>query len=113
MAAYTPLGPITHAPGGPVDPVVRPIAEKYGMTPEQVLLKWVSQQGILVVTTSSHKDRLASFLKAVDDSWSLTADEMKAITEAGEKKHFRKYWDKQFEESDKALIAAAEAKARV
>ncbi len=69
------------------------------------------RQGVLTVTTSSQKDRLVSFLAAVDDSWKLSDEEMKKISETGLKKHGRKYWDAQFAESDKALEAAAAARA--
>lgn len=64
------------------------------------------------MTTSSSKERLASFLKAVDDGWKLTDEEIKAIADAGAKQHSRKYWGPQFEERDKPLVAAAEAKAK-
>jgi diketogulonate reductase-like aldo/keto reductase len=43
VAAYTPLGPVTHFKEGPLDPVLAEIAAAHKMTPEQILLKWTSQ----------------------------------------------------------------------
>ncbi|KAI9031426.1 NADP-dependent oxidoreductase domain-containing protein [Hyaloraphidium curvatum] len=111
LAAYTPLGPLTHFTGGPLDGVLKELEKKYGKTAEQLLLKWTVQQGVLAVTTSSKPERLSLFLAGVDDSWKLDAADLARISEAGSKKHARKYWDKQYEKADEARTKAAEAKA--
>lgn len=52
--------------GGPVDKVVKDIAEKAGASESQILLKWVRQKGAVIITTSSKKSRLKEYL-AVED----------------------------------------------
>jgi diketogulonate reductase-like aldo/keto reductase len=42
IQCYSPLGPIVHSPGGPVDSVVQGIAKQMGATPAQVLLRWAT-----------------------------------------------------------------------
>lgn len=49
-AAYSALTSLTKEPGGEVDGVVQRIAEKRNITVAQVLLAWVKQKEILVVT---------------------------------------------------------------
>lgn len=51
IEAYGPLSPLFRAPGGPVDPVVKDLAGKYGCTEAQVLLAWAKQYGGGVAVT--------------------------------------------------------------
>ncbi len=48
IEAYTPLGPISYKPGGPVDEVVEKLAKKYNRSPAQILLKWNLIKGLIV-----------------------------------------------------------------
>lgn len=50
VAAYSALTPLTTQPGGPIDKIVKEVAEKEDITEGQVLLDWVKGQGIAVVT---------------------------------------------------------------
>jgi len=52
IASYAGLVPITKAPGGPVDPVLKSIAEKLGkdVPTSHVLTKWLLQKGAVVIT---------------------------------------------------------------
>jgi len=81
--AYSPLIPITHMPGGPVDAPVDVIAKRLGVTPDQVLLAWTKEKlgGGVVVTASSKKQRLEGYLNAGDIA--LTADDIVSIDAAG------------------------------
>lgn len=49
--AYGPLSSLSRTPGGPVDPVVKKIAEAHKATEAQVLLKWAQQFGGGTVVT--------------------------------------------------------------
>jgi diketogulonate reductase-like aldo/keto reductase len=49
IEAYTPLGPISYKPGGPVDEVVEELAKKYNRTPAQILLKWNLIKGLILI----------------------------------------------------------------
>ncbi|KZT27438.1 Aldo/keto reductase [Neolentinus lepideus HHB14362 ss-1] len=82
--AYGSLTPITKTPGGPVDKPVAAAAKRLGASPVQVILKWVQQKGVVIVTTSSRKEHLTEYL-AVADLPDLTDEEIAAIDEAGAK----------------------------
>ncbi|THH00029.1 hypothetical protein EW026_g2415 [Hermanssonia centrifuga] len=81
IEAYSPLTPLTRQPGGPVDAPVKKIADRLKAAPEQVLLAWAKAKGTVVVTTSSNKQRLESYLDAGD--LELTSDDIAAIDAAG------------------------------
>ncbi|KAJ7172291.1 NADP-dependent oxidoreductase domain-containing protein [Mycena filopes] len=93
-ASYGGLTPLVRAAGGPVDLVLPPIVERLTevlgkpVTPAQVLSKWVSHKGAIVVTTSSKEARIKEYLETsqVPD---LTAEEIQAIDDAGAKLHKR------------------------
>ncbi|KAK7054693.1 hypothetical protein VNI00_003156 [Paramarasmius palmivorus] len=94
LESYGGLVPITKAPSGPVDPILETIASRLskdsGRTaqPGHVLTKWLLQKGIIVVTTSSKQSRIKETLE-IPTLPDLTADEIKAIEEAGVKQHTR------------------------
>jgi len=81
IESYSSLIPITRQPGGPVDKPVNEIANRLGVTADQVLLAWVKSKGAVVVTTSSKKSRLEGYLAAAD--LSLTSNDVAAIDAAG------------------------------
>ncbi|KIY71994.1 Aldo/keto reductase [Cylindrobasidium torrendii FP15055 ss-10] len=84
IEAYSSLKPITKLPGGPVDAVLDRIASKKNLTPAQVIQLWVLSKDIVVVTTSSKKERLEEYLAVLDAS-PLTDEEIEAIEAAGAK----------------------------
>jgi diketogulonate reductase-like aldo/keto reductase len=55
LEAYSPLGTGRHL----ADQRVRQIAERVGRTPAQVLLRWCVQRDLIVVTKSTHRERIA------------------------------------------------------
>ncbi|KAI0795050.1 Aldo/keto reductase [Abortiporus biennis] len=79
--AYSVLIPLTHQPGGPVDQPVNTIASRLNVKPEQVLLAWAKFKGVVVVTSSSRKDRLEGYLNAGDIE--LTETDVASIDLAG------------------------------
>jgi len=60
--AYSPLG------GGAVlkDPAIKAIADKYGKTPAQAILRFELQTGAVVIPKSIHKDRIVSNMDLFD-----------------------------------------------
>jgi len=82
IEAYSSLTPITKQPGGPVDAPVNAAAKRLGITPTQVILAWAKAKGVVIVTTSSKKERLEEYL-AVADLPHLTDEEIAAIDDAG------------------------------
>jgi 2,5-diketo-D-gluconate reductase A len=55
LEAYSPLGTGRHL----ADPTVKAIASRVGRTPAQVLLRWCLQRDLIVITKSTHRDRIA------------------------------------------------------
>ncbi|KAJ7916762.1 Aldo/keto reductase [Mycena leptocephala] len=83
IEAYSALIPITSLPGGPLDAPLAQIADKHGVTTDQILLAWTKAKGAVVVTTSSKKSRLEGYLNAGD--LVLSEDDIAAIDAAGAK----------------------------
>lgn len=76
VQAFSPLG----STAGAVlrDPVLVAMAEKYGKNPGQLALKWLVQQGIVVLPRSSSEARLRSNMDIFD--FEISAEDMAAIT---------------------------------
>ncbi|KAJ9101783.1 hypothetical protein QFC21_003122 [Naganishia friedmannii] len=88
IETYGALAPLTRYPGGPVDPVLRGIAQQRDATESQILLKWATQisHGGPVVTTSNKEERLLAHAKALTEIDNLTDAQMQAIAGAGKQK---------------------------
>ncbi|KAI5787091.1 NADP-dependent oxidoreductase domain-containing protein [Geopyxis carbonaria] len=95
LEAYSPLAPIIKTPGTPVDTAAIEIAEKHGVSKEQVLLKWCIQKGFVAVCTTSNEGRMKAFLEL---GFELTGEEVERIEKEGQKEHHRYYWKKEYGE---------------
>jgi diketogulonate reductase-like aldo/keto reductase len=98
-AAYGPLIPLNRGKGGPVEPVWEKIAKAHGVSPGEVGLKWVLDQGIVAVTTTRNEERLHQFTKAPE--LVLTQEEADEIKTVGNSHHFRGFWGNKFEANDR------------
>ncbi|EPQ53067.1 Aldo/keto reductase [Gloeophyllum trabeum ATCC 11539] len=89
--SYGALAPVTREQGGPLDPILEKIRSRAGevwckpVTPAQVLFKWLLQKGVVVVTTSSKKERMREYLDVLDMP-DLTPAEIEEIDAAGKTK---------------------------
>jgi 2,5-diketo-D-gluconate reductase A len=54
IEAYSPLGTGRHL----ADPRIKKLASQVGRTPAQVLLRWCLQRGVIVLTKSTHRNRI-------------------------------------------------------
>lgn len=59
------------------DPVISEIANKYGKTTAQVILRWELQRGIVVIPKSVHKERMEQNFNVFD--FTLSEEDMKAM----------------------------------
>ncbi|KAG6015798.1 hypothetical protein E4U54_002966 [Claviceps lovelessii] len=100
VSCYGPLIPLTKAKGGPVDQIWTDLAKKYGVSESEIGLRWIIDQGLVALTTSSKRDRLEGFLTKLS-SFTLTREEVTQIAEAGNKKHFRAFWGEKFDANDR------------
>jgi alcohol dehydrogenase (NADP+) len=98
VAAYAPLGPINLWPGGPLDPIIEQLSEKYSVPSSSILLRYASQKGFIVITTSTKKERLTEYLSCFigDAIIELTPDELKLIDDVGSTLTKRMYWTNNF-----------------
>lgn len=87
LEAYSPLAPIIRARPGPLDDLLPSLVDKYNKSETVILLRWVYQQGILPLTTSSKPERLADSLNVF--TFELDDEDVKKITEVGKQKHFQ------------------------
>ena len=53
------------------------IGKKYGKTPAQVVLRWNTQRGVVIIPKSTHKERMEQNLDIWD--FTLSAEDMAAI----------------------------------
>jgi diketogulonate reductase-like aldo/keto reductase len=91
LEAYSPLGTGRHLS----DERVRQIAERTGRTPAQVLLRWCVQRDLVVVTKSTHRDRIEENDQIFD--FTLSDEDMAALDaldETGGTEHAleRRWW---------------------
>ena len=100
VAAYGPLTAATKAKPGPCDPILGQLAKKYYVSEAEISLRWCIDQGIVAITTSGKEERLNDYLRAM--TFSMTPREVDEVSEAGQKKHFRGFWQAKFGESDRS-----------
>jgi diketogulonate reductase-like aldo/keto reductase len=62
VEAYSPLGTGRHL----ANPAIRKMASRVGRTPAQVLLRWCVQRGLIVLTKSTHRDRIEENARVFD-----------------------------------------------
>ncbi|KAI9682286.1 MAG: NAD(P)H-dependent D-xylose reductase (XR) [Caeruleum heppii] len=60
------------------NPTIKSVAEKYGKTPAQVLLRWATQRGIAVIPKSNSQDRLKQNLEVT--TFDLSSGELDQIS---------------------------------
>ncbi|KAJ9149832.1 Aldehyde reductase 1 [Pleurostoma richardsiae] len=99
-AAYAGLTAITKAAPGPVDGIYASLAKKYGVSEAEVALRWILDQDVVVITTSSNEQRLKTYLRDLP-SFKLTPKEVQEIGELGQQKHFRSFWKDKFAADDR------------
>lgn len=100
LSAYGPLTAVRVKPG-PLDDVYPELASKYGVTEADIALRWVIDQGIVVLTTSSKEERLRGFLTKLP-AFKLTPAEVSTISEKGKEKHYRGFWNHKIAADDRS-----------
>jgi diketogulonate reductase-like aldo/keto reductase len=99
-SAYGPLTAAVKARPGPLDKTYEELAQKYGVTPGEVALRWIIDQGIVALTTSANEQRLKGYQKVTQ--FKLTPTEVEQIREIGKGKHFRGFWNDKFAPDDRS-----------
>ncbi|KAF4126427.1 Aldo/keto reductase, related to diketogulonate reductase [Geosmithia morbida] len=99
-SVYSPLTPLTSSRGGPVDGILTELADKYNVTESDVGLRWVLDQGLIVITTSAKRERLQGYLDKLP-TFKLTDKEIAEISELGKQRHYRVWWTHIFAADDR------------
>jgi diketogulonate reductase-like aldo/keto reductase len=97
-SAYAPLTAVIRAKPGPLDGTYEHLARKYGVTPGEIALRWIIDQGIVALTTSGSEQRLKGYQKIAQ--FKLTPKEVDEIAEIGKQKNFRWFWRHKFAADD-------------
>ncbi|TKW38301.1 hypothetical protein SEVIR_1G105800v4 [Setaria viridis] len=99
VTAHTPLGGSTAnaelfgSLPGLDDPVIKELAEKYGKTPAQLVLRWGLQKNTVVIPKTSKVERLQENLEVFDfDISDEDMEEMKAIDKNHRTNQPAKFW---------------------
>lgn len=100
LEAYGPLTPILHGEG-PLDDLLDKLAAKYDRPKSQILLRWVYQNGVLPITTSSKIERLQDALKMFE--FELEKLDFEEITKIGRTKVHRNFCTDVFSKYDDCL----------
>ncbi|RFU32161.1 hypothetical protein B7463_g4144, partial [Scytalidium lignicola] len=100
ISAFGTQTPIIRTKGGPLDDFLSTLGAKYSVGPGEILLRWSIDQNFIPITTSSQESRLRDYLKVL--TFQLTPEEITEISRIGDGKHYRAFWTKQFQESDRS-----------
>lgn len=76
------------------------IAKAHGVSENAVLIKWQIEQKVVPVTTTTKKERMLEYMKAVD--LKLKPEEVEEITKIGLTHHFRAWAPDRFDPDDKS-----------
>ncbi|SJM86999.1 related to ketoreductase [Zygosaccharomyces bailii] len=87
VEAYSPLTPLSRARPGPLDAILPGLVEKYRKSETQILLRWVIDRGLVVLTTSSKSERLQEILGSLE--FELEKRDIDLISEVGREKHYQ------------------------
>ncbi len=98
--AYGALTATTKARPGPLDDYVERLAKKYAVSDNEIYLRWCIDQDWVPITTSGKEQRLSDYLRTV--TFKLTPTEVQEINAIGQKKHFRAFWQRHFDENDRS-----------
>lgn len=93
------MWPITKGKGGPLDPLLKSLAKKYGVEQSAILLNWHNQQNVISITTTRNEERLTQYLKVLE--FTLTPEEVEEITQIGLSHHHRAAQQKKFDVDDR------------
>lgn len=76
------------------NPLIGKIATAHQKTAAQIILRWETQQGLIVIPKSVHESRMIE--NAAIDDFDLTADEMAQISSLNTEEHSRWYYNYQW-----------------
>lgn len=98
LEAYCPLSPIIESrikdDKHPLKPIITELCEKYKVSPNIIVLRWVYQSGVIPITTSSNSDRMKETFDMF--KFELSDEDFKKLETVGNSYHFRNYFPEYF-----------------
>lgn len=76
------LAPITHLKGKHLEETLKTLAEKYQVEESTVLIRWMLDQGVVVLNTTKKEERMQEYFRAI--GWELKKEDRDEITRIGE-----------------------------
>lgn len=101
VSCYGPLTPVVRAKGGPVDGLLKQLADKYAVSEGEIALRWCMDQGLVAITTSANELRMERYLNKIPKI-KLTPREVEEIAKLGKEKHYRAFWNDKFAADDRS-----------
>ncbi|RTE75865.1 hypothetical protein BHE90_009673 [Fusarium euwallaceae] len=100
MEAFGCLVPLTNPQPGSVNGIIKSLSNKYGVSESAIVLKWVIQQQVRVVTTSGRKERLQSYQEELI-AFDLDQAEIESIADVSRYTHVRMFFEDEFKALDR------------
>ncbi|RSL81162.1 hypothetical protein CEP51_006060 [Fusarium floridanum] len=100
MEAFGCLVPLTNPQPSPVNGIIKSLSNKYGVSESAIVLKWVIQQQVRVVTTSGRKERLQSYQEELI-AFDLDQAEIESIADVSRYTHVRMFFEDEFKALDR------------
>ncbi|KAI0466005.1 NADP-dependent oxidoreductase domain-containing protein [Xylaria cf. heliscus] len=88
ISAYSSLSALTQGRPGPVDDIYAELSKKYGVSEADIALRWVLDQGAVVITTSKNDERLRGYM-ANTLGFKLEPEEVEKISTLGTQKSYQ------------------------
>ncbi|RSL64603.1 hypothetical protein CEP53_004008 [Fusarium sp. AF-6] len=100
MEAFGCLVPLTNLQPGSVNGIIKSLSNKYGVSESAILLKWVIQQQVRVVTTSGRKERLQSYQEELA-AFDLDQKEIEDVADTSKDTQVRMFFSDEFKAFEK------------
>ncbi|ODV87920.1 hypothetical protein CANARDRAFT_173803 [[Candida] arabinofermentans NRRL YB-2248] len=107
FSPLTPIIPSKITDGGPLDPIIDELTKKYNVTNTQLFLRWVYQNGVLPVTTSSTESRILEVMKIFE--FEIDDEDFKKLSNVGKTFQFRGFFKDYYTKFDEELLAKEKA----
>lgn len=81
------LAPITHLKGKHIESLLKSLSEKYEVGESAVLIRWMLDQGVVVLNTTKKQERMQEYFQVI--GWELEKKDRDEITKVGAMEHIR------------------------
>jgi diketogulonate reductase-like aldo/keto reductase len=98
VESFKRLTPVARVPDGPLVPIISRMAKDHGTTDTSIMLSWLMNRCVVVVTTTRKTERLQEYIDALQVK--LSPDEIEEISTVGNTHHVRFYFPERYSKDD-------------